>query len=96
MGQAQIARMTELAGLELLAAERRSNGERRAPVLPALVVNALNARAAFTAANDKPDCTDAEWNRAELAAFDARAELRAALMCMGLTKAMIDQLGDVL
>ncbi len=29
MGQAQIARMTELAGIELLAAERRSNGDRR-------------------------------------------------------------------
>lgn len=88
MGLAQQARMDALAVKEL---HERSFS---VTTLPELVVRAINAQAALTMATNL-NASDADWTRCETAAFDARADLRAALMNMGLTKSLIDQLGEI-
>ncbi len=91
MGIAQQARMDALAIKELHEREWR-----KSMTLAELTLRAINARAVFTYACMEEATTDADWTRLERAEFVARCELRAALMNLGLTKSMIDQIGDVL
>lgn len=67
------------------------------PTLADLARRAIATEAALSLkAASAIGCNSEEWNRLEADAFDARAELRAALMNLGLTKPIIDRLGDVL
>lgn len=62
-----------------------------------LVIRAIETDAAFRDILGKgSSISDAEYLRRDEAAFDARADLRAHLMNLGLDKALIDQLGAVL
>lgn len=69
----------------------------RAPTLRELVVRAIETDAALhQALGPNSSASDTEYCRRDEAAFDARADLRAALMNLGLTKDLIDALGEVL
>lgn len=69
----------------------------RALTLPELVDVAIATSNALSAATGLGNAiTDHDYCRVDEAAFDARADLRAELMNLGLSKAQIDKLGEVL
>ena len=67
------------------------------PSLRDLVIRARDTSATLTANLGKGDTiSDEEYCRLDEAAFDARADLRAEFMNMGLERELIDQLGGLL
>ena len=66
------------------------------PSLRDLVIRAIETNAALDACDYSVALSSTEYRRRSDAQFDARADLRAELMNMGLERALIDQLGGLL